>query len=65
MSPLVSFDDLLKEGIRYAKRHLRRLEQQDRFPRRVRSSPGKGAWLESEVEAFKASLVAKRNEGAT
>lgn len=49
---LLSREDLLELGIRYSREHIRRLEAEGKFPRRVRLSPGRIAWMFNEVMAW-------------
>lgn len=46
---LLNFRQLQQIGISYSREHLWRMERQGSFPRRVRLSPAKIAWIESEV----------------
>lgn len=47
---LLNFRQLRDLGIHYSREHLWRLERTNRFPRRVRLSPQKIAWLETEIQ---------------
>jgi hypothetical protein len=39
-----------KHGITFSRRHLRRLEDTGKFPRRIHIGPKAPAWIESEVD---------------
>ena len=41
--------DELPEPARFSKPHLRRMEHEGKFPRRVRLSPFRIAWVEAEI----------------
>lgn len=45
-------------GIAYSRAHLARLEKAGQFPQRVKLSPNRVAWVESEIIAW----CAARNE---
>ena len=52
MPKLLNFPDLkVVKGIRYSRRHLARLEQAGKFPRRVSLGLNAVAWVESEIDA--------------
>lgn len=53
--------DLRRMGIEYSNVHLLRLEARNRFPRRVRLSPAKIAWIEREVLDWLANRAAERS----
>jgi prophage regulatory protein len=46
---LLSRDDLKEIGIHFSAPHLLRLESAGKFPRRVRLSPLRVAWIKQEV----------------
>ena len=46
---LLSYDDLRVMGIRYCREQLRRLERDRKFPRRLRFSSARIAWLQHEI----------------
>jgi predicted DNA-binding transcriptional regulator AlpA len=54
----------LKEtrGITYSRRHLRRLEDERKFPKRVMMGPKTPAWFESEVDGYLAGLMNNRDK---
>jgi prophage regulatory protein len=49
-------------GITYSRRHLRRLEDTLKFPKRVMIGPKTPAWIESEVDDYLAALIASRDK---
>lgn len=59
MSKLLDYAALRDRGIRYSKPHLSRLWNTGRFPRPVKLSPSRNAWLESDVDAWIESRVTK------
>jgi prophage regulatory protein len=61
MSPvLISYDGLKAKGITLSKCQIWRLERAGKFPKRVPISPARHAWLESEIDAHVAGLIAAR-----
>ena len=58
---LVGRAGLNAKGIEYSRAHLWRLEQQGRFPRRVRVGNGRVAWVEHEINDYLDELAAARN----
>jgi prophage regulatory protein len=60
---LLRYCDLSEtRGIRYSRRHLRRLEDTGKFPRRIHIGPKTPAWIESEVDGYLADLMASRDK---
>ena len=57
---LIGGEGLRARGINYSRSHLWRLEQQDRFPRRVHVGKGRVAWIAHEVDDYLARLAANR-----
>jgi prophage regulatory protein len=57
---LLSRVDLKKLGITYSNSHLLRLEASGSFPGRIRLSPGRVAWLYSDVLRFIERRAAER-----
>lgn len=58
----INYRDLKdKFGIPYSWAHLARLEAKGEFPRRVRLSPKRVAWVQSEVETWCATREAARD----
>lgn len=51
----------LRALVPYSPQHILRLEKQGRFPRRVRIGANRVAWLASEVEAWIAERVGRRD----
>jgi len=46
-----------KYGITFSRRHLRRLEDTGKFPKRIHLGPKTPAWVESEVATHVADLM--------
>jgi prophage regulatory protein len=61
---LISYDDLASKGIHLHKVTLWRLEKRNKFPKRVPISAGRYAYVESEIDAFVAELIAARDTRA-
>jgi prophage regulatory protein len=60
---LLRYCDLSEtRGIRYSRRHLRRLEDTGTFPKRIHTGPKSPAWIESEVDAYLAGLMNNRDK---
>lgn len=58
---VVLYGDLAARfGVTFSKVHLARLEAKGQFPKRFHLTPGRCAWLQSEVRAWLASRVAQR-----
>ena len=57
---LLSYEELRRFGIRYTKCSLWRLEREGRFPRRVKPSKRRIAYIESEILDYIAQLKAAR-----
>ncbi|MBP2229636.1 prophage regulatory protein [Azospirillum agricola] len=52
----------VKSRIGYCQYHLRRLEAKGEFPRRVKIGARSVGWVESEIDEWIATRVAKRSE---
>jgi predicted DNA-binding transcriptional regulator AlpA len=52
MPEFMKLADLKAAGIEFASNHLKRLEEQGEFPKRIQLSPNKPRWLKSEIEKF-------------
>ncbi len=59
---LIAYEGLSPKGIVYSKVQLWRLERAGKFPRRVKLSPQRVAWIESEIDAWIAARIAARRE---
>jgi prophage regulatory protein len=60
---LLDYQDLRAKGIKYSRVHLWRLEAAGKFPKRVRLSSARHAWLEDEVDDHLEQLVAAQRGG--
>jgi prophage regulatory protein len=58
---LITFEGLAAKGITLGKQRIWQLEQEGKFPQRVSTSPGRHAWVESEIEDYLAAKIAERN----
>jgi len=61
---LDDYDDLRKRGINYSKPHLWRLERDEKFPKRVKLSAGRIAWVAEEIDDWLAQKIAARDANA-
>lgn len=62
MPGFVPFRDLeRKKGLPYSRATVDRLERAGKFPRRAKIGDGMVAWVDEELDAYKASLIAKRD----
>jgi prophage regulatory protein len=57
----VPFEGLKDYGITASKVTIWRLERLRKFPKRVQVSPGRIAWVESEVQQWVADRIADRD----
>jgi prophage regulatory protein len=58
---LLLFRDLeATRGIDFSRRYLHTLEAQNKFPRRVKMGEHRVAWVESEIDAYLAEMMAAR-----
>jgi predicted DNA-binding transcriptional regulator AlpA len=60
MPEFLKLADLKAAGIEFASNHLKRLEEQGEFPKRIQLSANKPRWIKSEVEKFVADKIAHR-----
>ena len=61
---LLDYAALLDRGIRYSKPHLWWLRTGGKFPKPVKLSAGRNAWLESDIDAWIETRVGERNRAA-
>jgi prophage regulatory protein len=62
---LLSYDELPSKGVHYSKPHLWRLAKAGRFPKPIKLSAVRNAWIEEEVDAWiEARLVERDKAGA-
>jgi len=61
---LLRYEDLRPLGIEYTKIHLWRLEREGKFPKRVKLTPHRVAWVESEIQELIQSRIAARDRKA-
>ena len=57
---LLPYESLRSKGITLSKCQIWRLEKVGRFPRRVRPSAGRVAWIEAEVDQYLRDRVSMR-----
>jgi prophage regulatory protein len=60
---LIPYRELKARGVPYSKPHLWRLERAGKFPKRVPIGPARYGYIESEIDAYIAALVAARDAG--
>jgi prophage regulatory protein len=58
---LLPYTELRAKGITLSKCQIWRLEKAGRFPMHVQSSPGRIAWVASEIDAYLAERIAERD----
>lgn len=61
---LLPYNSLQAKGVIYSRMHLRRLERDGGFPKHVRVSANRIAWVEAEVDAWIAARIAERDRRA-
>jgi prophage regulatory protein len=61
---LIPYRDLKAKGVPYSKPHLWRLERAGKFPKRVPIGPSRYGYVESEIDAYVAALIAARDAAA-
>lgn len=59
---LITYESLKAKGISLGKTQLWRLERRGQFPARVTVSPGRHAWVESEIDSYLSLKIAERDE---
>jgi prophage regulatory protein len=55
---------VLREKVVYSIQHITRLEQEGKFPKRIRLGDNRVAWLESEVDEWIEQKVIERNRSS-
>jgi len=60
---ILLYEDLEREGFKYSKAHLRRLEAAGRFPRRVPTGARRHGWLACEIAEHRRKCIAARDQG--
>jgi prophage regulatory protein len=58
---LISFAQLTALGITFSRRHLKRLEDERKFPRRVALGENKIGWVVTEIDEWLAPRLAARD----
>jgi prophage regulatory protein len=58
---IIDYEGLKDRGIRYSRAHLWRLWTAGKFPKPIKLSASRNAWLESDIDAWIESRVAERN----
>jgi prophage regulatory protein len=61
MSNLLDYEDLRVRGIKYTRPHLWRLWTKGQFPKPVKLSSSRNAWLASDIDAWLEAKVAERD----
>ena len=59
---LLEYRDLRERGIRYSRPHLWRLWNAGRFPKPIKMSSSRNAWLESEIDGWIEARLAARDQ---
>ena len=58
---LLSYEDLRELGIPHSKLQLWRLAREGKFPKPLKLSHARNAWIESEIQGWLDALAAKRD----
>ena len=58
---IIDYEGLKDRGIRYSRAHLWRLWTAGKFPKPIKLSASRNAWLESDIDAWIESRIAERN----
>ena len=60
---VLSYDDLrTKKGIPYSRTHIKRLINEGKFPKPIKLSDWRRAFVEEEIDAWIAERIAERDE---
>jgi prophage regulatory protein len=59
---LLEYRDLRERGIRYSRPHLWRLWNAGQFPKPIKVSASRNAWLESEIDGWIEQRIAERDQ---
>lgn len=59
------FPELAQNGVPFCRVHLGRLERAGEFPKRIRLSANRVAWLRDEIEEWKRRRIAARSCSAS
>jgi prophage regulatory protein len=57
---LLRWSELRDRGVLLSRRHVNRLESEGRFPRRVRISTKRVAWVATEIDDYVAAMIKER-----
>jgi predicted DNA-binding transcriptional regulator AlpA len=57
MSKLLDYDDLRERGIKYSRTQLWRLWCAGKFPRPIKVSASRNAWIETDIDSWIENLV--------
>jgi prophage regulatory protein len=57
----LDWSDLYARGIKHSKTQINRMVRQGLFPRPVKLGHSTKVWVESEIEEYQASVIAKRD----
>jgi prophage regulatory protein len=62
MVVFIGYEGLKARGINYTRVHISRLVKAGKFPKPVQLSPGgRNNWVEHEIDAYQARLLASRD----
>jgi prophage regulatory protein len=64
MTRLLDYNDLQKRGVKYSRSQIRRLELAGKFPKPVRLSQVRKAWIEEDIETYLNQRIAARDADA-
>jgi prophage regulatory protein len=58
---LLDDDGLREKGIKFTRQHRHRLIRRGKFPRPIKVGLNTNAWIESEIDEYLKSCIAKRD----
>ena len=61
---LIDEGGLREKGVTYSRMHRHRLIKAGRFPRPVKGAGKSNAWIEAEIDAYIAGLIAERDNAS-
>ena len=65
LSRLLDYADLQDRGIKYSRCQLWRLSRADKFPKPIKISTNRNAWLESDIDQWVADRVHQSRSSRT
>ena len=62
---IIDYDGLQERGIRYSRAHLWRLCTEGKFPKPIKLSASRNAWLESDIDEWIQTRISERDCAST